>query len=457
MVRTAFCLVSLLALSVSRPAWSDEPSALDSATPSDPQAGDPGTAETVDDPGDTASGTEPVIAGFDDLAMAAESDGVDAWSDAVSASISSENGVYVDVPRDASDGVFLGGGGGALLLDIAGAESALPGTAVDEATVVFDGIAPATAVIVQNLGDDGVRVVAEWQDGADPVLPLSLTLDEGAQVVAEEDGSLSIVDSSGGILFIVDAAWAVDSSGAELPAEYVVNGTDIQLVVDTQGASWPVVADPKITSTKWSYDPSAAVQYAKAMYNVAYGGTGNAFPSFIGTAGVPENCTLFASQCLLAGLVGSSDPATVYAARSKFTADKGSLVAWYMNSASDRGPAFYGADALHDYAESNKATWKGLHFSAVTAKTNGATIDYGALQAGDILFADFTGDGTFDHTTVVTEVKSFWNPLYWGYARIRLTYQTENRTDKSLSDLVKGYSKISIAVFRPTDYNSSGR
>lgn len=58
------------------------------------------------------------------------------------------------------------------------------------------------------------------------------------------------------------------------------------------------------------------------------------------------------------------------------------------------------------------------------------------LQVGDIVQVDFTGDGTLDHSMIVTKIDSNGNRL--------VTYHTVDTKDKKLSDIsgTKYYLKI---------------
>lgn len=71
------------------------------------------------------------------------------------------------------------------------------------------------------------------------------TFEEGTQLLLLDDGSVSVSDGEefpGGI----DAPWAVDADGRSLPTHYEVSGSTLTQIVDTSGASFPVVADPTV-------------------------------------------------------------------------------------------------------------------------------------------------------------------------------------------------------------------
>lgn len=44
----------------------------------------------------------------------------------------------------------------------------------------------------------------------------------------------------------IDAPWAVDADGQPLPTHYEISGSTLTQVVDTTGATFPVVADPTV-------------------------------------------------------------------------------------------------------------------------------------------------------------------------------------------------------------------
>lgn len=71
------------------------------------------------------------------------------------------------------------------------------------------------------------------------------TFDEGTQLLLLDNGTVSISDGEnfiGGI----DAPWAVDAEGRTLPTHYEIAGSTLRQVVDTTGATFPVVADPTV-------------------------------------------------------------------------------------------------------------------------------------------------------------------------------------------------------------------
>lgn len=207
-----------------------------------------------------------------------------------------------------------------------------------------------------------------------------------------------------------------------------------------------------------AYDPDWAVDYALTNYNTAYGtGSGqNPFHDYSGLSG--GNCTNFASQVIMAGLVQSDNMSTVYGQRANYDIDIGSgYYEWYYISDSSRGPAFTGANKLFEYADYNLPTYRGLHFDYVTNDTLTEFMDYGLVELGDIIFADWDHDGIIEHSMVVTGI-DWWRP---GYNEIRLTYQGADgvvgKTNIGLGDInVANNYEALFYVYRPVDYNPNG-
>lgn len=212
-----------------------------------------------------------------------------------------------------------------------------------------------------------------------------------------------------------------------------------------------------------TYDPDCAVDYALNNYNRDYGSgsSDNPWTDYSSSEG-GGNCTNFASQAIIAGMICSDDADDTYDARYDFDIDYSgsSLYEWFWRSpsSSQRGPAFTGADKLYEYADYNLSSYKGLHFEYVTHDTPTSFMDYGDVEEGDIIFADWTGDGTIDHTMIVTDIQG-WRS---GYNEIRLTYQGDwdsivGKTNIGLGDINISYDYEALFyVYRPVDYSPTG-
>jgi hypothetical protein len=218
-------------------------------------------------------------------------------------------------------------------------------------------------------------------------------------------------------------------------------------------------------------NPAAAVkvdrrlvaQYARENWNRVYGsGSGqNPFCSYAREGG---DCTNFGSQSILAGLVKSTNPATLYSKRREYHADRYSNgTRWYYENCKDKAPAWAGAHQLYQYASGNRPSYAGLHFMLVTFDTPTKFMEYGRVEPGDIIFADWENDGRFDHTMVVVsyDARPWWQTQNSGYNRVRVAYQNSSnnqpRGDVGLGDINIAYKyKAVFHVYRPLDYNPTG-
>jgi hypothetical protein len=100
-----------------------------------------------------------------------------------------------------------------------------------------------------------VRLVAKLSEGEssgvfEDVVPEGWTIQEAA------DGSYDVLDAdnrpTGGRIL---APWAVDAAGKALPTHFELTGQSLRQVVDTEGATFPVVMDPTVTAGWWYVTP----------------------------------------------------------------------------------------------------------------------------------------------------------------------------------------------------------
>ena len=82
-----------------------------------------------------------------------------------------------------------------------------------------------------------------------------VSLPPGGYLAQAEDGSIGVFDANNVLLAAVDAPWAKDANGRDVPTHYVVDGSSITQVVDhgSPGIAYPIVADPSWTWYPWGY------------------------------------------------------------------------------------------------------------------------------------------------------------------------------------------------------------
>lgn len=286
---------------------------------------------------------------------------------------------------------------------------------------------------------------ATWENRKERMLAFEAQDTTNFEEVAEDTGSLSGAGDTG--------AYEEDDTGT-----YEEDDTGF---VDSDEVDVPWDDVEEIDAYK-TYSTSYADSYATGNYSRNYGTSSSANPwTDYGSLTSGGNCTNFASQAIMAGMVRSSSASTVYSKRTDYDIDSSasSSYQWYWVSSTSRGPAFTGADKLYEYAVYNKSTYKGLHFTYVTNDTLTTFMDYGKVKVGDIIFADWEHDGTIDHSMVVTDT-SVWRS---GYDEIEVTYQSTGspsstaKYNKGLGAINEAYDYQSLFyVYRPTDYNPSG-
>lgn len=240
-------------------------------------------------------------------------------TDAGSAVTTNDGATTVDVPTDPTDGVSLAtDGGSSVSIGIPGAGDATSAQSVANGIVAYDGAATATLFVAQAIpastdmtpGDGssaaadqsvgaGVRILTVIQSGDAPSdFAFPLTLPAGATIVGQDDGSYQIVDSGGAVIAVIGAPWARDARNQVVPVTMSVDGSTLQMHVDTSEATFPVTVDPDLTSCVKAGPSGTAARRAAVVTaaekwrgtNYSYGG-GNACGQTNGQNGLGFDCS----------------------------------------------------------------------------------------------------------------------------------------------------------------------
>jgi hypothetical protein len=92
----------------------------------------------------------------------------------------------------------------------------------------------------------------------------------GTKLVADPLGGVTLIDAKGKYDSRITAPWAYDAQGRSLPTSFTVIGNVITQHINTHGAAFPVVADPKWTwgiITGTLYFNRSETQYIAAYEN----------------------------------------------------------------------------------------------------------------------------------------------------------------------------------------------
>ncbi len=134
-----------------------------------------------------------------------------------------------------------------------GSSTAQAETASD-GTLVYSG-EDGVDIAVQLVGSDSVRIHSVSHDDVGSQ-EFAYTFSEGTRLVETDSGKIDVLQQSGPALVKVgeiDAPWAVDAAGSPVATNYRIEGRSlIQEVHPTEDVTYPIVADPKVTSTWWN-------------------------------------------------------------------------------------------------------------------------------------------------------------------------------------------------------------
>lgn len=159
------------------------------------------------------------------------------------------------------DGATVDVNGSDLSVTMGASKNAVASDSGQYATVQDDSVTYAAS----HPGEGTTRFAAVLADATDARPQWTFAV--GAQLLPLDDGTVSISDGEkflGGI----DAPWAIDAEGRSLPTHYEITGSTLTQIVDTTGASFPVVADPTVNF----YGPYIQVRLNKAESYAAIGG-----------------------------------------------------------------------------------------------------------------------------------------------------------------------------------------
>ena len=111
----------------------------------------------------------------------------------------------------------------------------------------YGDVTTSSSIVVRATAGGVQELIAIERSDAPNEFAFPLALPTGAVLVAADDGSAAIVDSSGHEVAAIAAPWAKDAAGRAVPTSYRLDGSTLIQVVEHEGATYPVVADPSFT------------------------------------------------------------------------------------------------------------------------------------------------------------------------------------------------------------------
>lgn len=197
-------------------------------------------------PTDTVTAVETYGALADTSGLLAASDTVTAASDSDSALVSTTNGVTVDVPRDAGDGVTVTQPDGSSMVVIPPQSGEAAVAPVAQGVAAIPGN-DGSSTAVQALEDGTTRFVNVIADKDAPQdFTYAIGVPGGGSVTVNPDGTASALDSSGVVLAEVAKPWATDANGTSVPTWFTTDGASLTQHVDFANGNFafPIKADP---------------------------------------------------------------------------------------------------------------------------------------------------------------------------------------------------------------------
>lgn len=166
----------------------------------------------------------------------------------------SESGASVVVATEAIGGVTVNALDRELQVGLPFADEASDAVAVDSSAVAFDnGNGSTTLPVVHEDGSVQIFTIIDSAD-APTRYDYDVSTPDGGTLTELENGAILVTAADGAFVGVIAPPWAKDASGTEVPTRYVIEGNKITQVVEhAEGTQYPVVADPWLGVTLFSY------------------------------------------------------------------------------------------------------------------------------------------------------------------------------------------------------------
>ena len=162
------------------------------------------------------------------------------------AGFTSASGAMIEAPLHSSRQIVMTEPSGlSVQVGLPGTERAA--TLAPSGRAVYSSVQPGTHIAVDFLDDATARLLAviENSNGAKR-LRYGVDANVKFDLIERIDGGVDIRADNGIVIAQIDAPWAYDAVGTEVPSRYSVNGTELLLYVDhREEFVYPIVADPR--------------------------------------------------------------------------------------------------------------------------------------------------------------------------------------------------------------------
>ncbi|MEV0324740.1 hypothetical protein ACIBKX_40615 [Streptomyces sp. NPDC050658] len=172
-------------------------------------------------------------------------------------------------------------------------------------TVVYPDAAPAIDIAVQPTTDGASRTLVTLKSSAASTEQrFELDLPARTEAIDNGDGGYGLIRQPVGdeptvVVGTIDAPWAKDAAGKEVPTKYKLDGrTLVQSIETNDDTAFPVVADPKVSFGWATYIKFSKAEVKKHASKMKYAASGAALCGFLSITGIGVACAAIAGGAL---------------------------------------------------------------------------------------------------------------------------------------------------------------
>lgn len=181
--------------------------------------------------------------------------------------------------------------------------------------------------------EDGAQSIAVLASPDAPMPSWQLSLPESMQAELSENGGIIFrtIDDDLNLIheFMIESPWAVDAEGKYLATHYELLGDTIVQHVDTEGAVFPIVADPRLTFGLGVYLNMTGAEIAAVATAIVGAGGVAAVATCSGAARLPHVVAKVAAVACTA--IGAPTLKTIYHAILAINKSIDHLACYQMN------------------------------------------------------------------------------------------------------------------------------
>lgn len=162
------------------------------------------------------------------------------------ASITKDSGVTLEIPWESEEGVEIISEEFELTIFLPNTNLAQRALKTAQGTLTFPSTSASSNSVIPS--SSGVQMITTISNEFAPErYTYEVETSETDNFRINEDGSASLIDSSGFLKVFIPAPWAIDASGASIPTHYEVDGKSLTQVIEhtsIETVAYPIAADP---------------------------------------------------------------------------------------------------------------------------------------------------------------------------------------------------------------------